>query len=147
MELLEGETLRGKLDAGPIAQKQAVDYALQVAKGLSAAHEKGIVHRDLKPENLFVSKDGHVKILDFGLAKKVEAVAPGGADERADGVGPHGARDGDGDDGLHVARAGAGAARRSPLGHLLLRGDPVRDALREEGVQAGHERATRWRRS
>ena len=75
MELLEGETLRGKLDAGPIAQKQAVDYALQVARGLSAAHEKGIVHRDLKPENLFVSKDGHVKILDFGLAKKVEAVA------------------------------------------------------------------------
>ena len=76
MELLEGETLRGKLDSGPIAQKQAVDYALQVAKGLSAAHEKGIVHRDLKPENLFVSKDGHVKILDFGLAKRVEAVSP-----------------------------------------------------------------------
>jgi serine/threonine protein kinase/tetratricopeptide (TPR) repeat protein len=76
MELLEGETLRGKLDSGSISQKQAVDYALQVAKGLSAAHEKGIVHRDLKPENLFVSKDGHVKILDFGLAKKVEAVAP-----------------------------------------------------------------------
>jgi TolB-like protein/tetratricopeptide (TPR) repeat protein len=77
MELLEGETLRGKIDAGPIAQKQAVDYALQVANGLSAAHEKGIVHRDLKPENLFVSKDGHLKILDFGLAKKVEAVTPG----------------------------------------------------------------------
>src|ERR1700736_176297 len=77
MELLEGETLRGRLDAGPITQKQAVDYALQVAKGLSAAHEKGIVHRDLKPENLFVSRDGHVKILDFGLAKRVEPVAPG----------------------------------------------------------------------
>ena len=75
MELLEGETLRGKLDAGPIPQKQAVDYGLQVAKGLSAAHEKGIVHRDLKPENLIVTKDGHLKILDFGLAKKVEAVA------------------------------------------------------------------------
>ena len=77
MELLEGETLRGKLDAGPIPQKQAMDYALQIAKGLSAAHEKGIVHRDLKPENLFVNKDGHVKILDFGLAKHVEAIAQG----------------------------------------------------------------------
>jgi TolB-like protein/Tfp pilus assembly protein PilF len=76
MELLEGETLRGKLDAGPIPLKQAVDYALQVAKGLSAAHEKGIVHRDLKPENLFVSRDGHLKILDFGLAKKLETVSP-----------------------------------------------------------------------
>ncbi len=74
-ELLEGETLRGKLDTGPIAQKQAIDYALQVARGLSAAHEKGIVHRDLKPENLFVARDGHLKILDFGLAKKVEAIS------------------------------------------------------------------------
>ncbi len=77
MELLEGETLRGKLDAGPISQKQAVDYTLQIAKGLAAAHERAIVHRDLKPENLFVSRDGHLKILDFGLAKRVEAVAPG----------------------------------------------------------------------
>ncbi|HLN59346.1 MAG TPA: serine/threonine-protein kinase, partial [Thermoanaerobaculia bacterium] len=77
MELLEGETLRGKLDAGPVQQKQAVDYALQIARGLSTAHEKGVVHRDLKPENLFVTRDGHVKILDFGLAKRVEAVAPG----------------------------------------------------------------------
>ncbi|HEX7252506.1 MAG TPA: protein kinase [Thermoanaerobaculia bacterium] len=73
MELLEGQTLRGKLDAGPVSQKQAVDYGLQIAKGLSAAHERGIVHRDLKPENVFVTKDGHVKILDFGLAKRVEA--------------------------------------------------------------------------
>jgi serine/threonine protein kinase/tetratricopeptide (TPR) repeat protein len=76
-ELLEGETLRGKLDAGPISQKQAVDYALQVAKGLSAAHERGVVHRDLKPENLFVTRDGHLKIVDFGLAKRVETVDPG----------------------------------------------------------------------
>ena len=71
-ELLEGETLRGMVDAGPISQRQAIDYGLQIAKGLSAAHERGIVHRDLKPENVFVTKDGHVKILDFGLAKKVE---------------------------------------------------------------------------
>jgi serine/threonine protein kinase/tetratricopeptide (TPR) repeat protein len=77
MELLEGETLRGKLNAGPILQKEAVDYALQVAKGLSAAHERGVVHRDLKPENLFVTKYGHLKILDFGLAKKIDPVAPG----------------------------------------------------------------------
>jgi serine/threonine protein kinase len=72
MELLEGETLRGKLDAGPLSRKQSVDYALQIVGGLSAAHEKGIVHRDLKPENLFVSTDGHLKILDFGLAKRTE---------------------------------------------------------------------------
>ncbi len=75
MELLEGETLRGKLDSGPFSQKQTVDYALQIARGLSAAHEKGIVHRDLKPENLFVAKRGHLKILDFGLAKRAEPVA------------------------------------------------------------------------
>jgi TolB-like protein len=75
-ELLEGETLRGKLDSGPISQKQAVDYALQIVKGLSAAHEKGVVHRDLKPENLFVTRDGHVKILDFGLVKRIEVSRP-----------------------------------------------------------------------
>ena len=79
MELLEGETLRGKIDAGPVSQRQAVDWTLQIAKGLSAAHEKGVVHRDLKPENVFVTKDGHVKILDFGLAKRVETASP--ADE------------------------------------------------------------------
>ena len=78
MELLEGETLRGKLDAGPIAQRLAVDYAIQVARGLSVAHEKGVVHRDLKPENHFVTRAGHVKILDFGLAKRGMAAVPGG---------------------------------------------------------------------
>ena len=77
MELLEGETLRERLDAGAIPPKQAADYALQIAKGLSAAHEKGIVHRDLKPENLIVSNDGHLKILDFGLAKRAAESKPG----------------------------------------------------------------------
>ena len=72
-ELLEGETLRGKLDGSTVTQRQAVDWCLQIAKGLSAAHGKGVVHRDLKPDNVFVSSDGHVKILDFGLAKRVDA--------------------------------------------------------------------------
>src|SRR5262245_26132539 len=68
-ELLEGETLRSILAGGKLSQRRAVDYSLQIAHGLAAAHEKGIVHRDLKPENVFVTKDGRVKILDFGLAK------------------------------------------------------------------------------
>ncbi|HEX4439084.1 MAG TPA: protein kinase [Thermoanaerobaculia bacterium] len=75
-ELLEGDTLRGRLDAGTVAQRQALDWSLQIAKGLSAAHSKGVVHRDLKPENVFVTNDGHVKILDFGLAKRVDEVQP-----------------------------------------------------------------------
>lgn len=74
-ELLEGETLRSRLAAGPLPTRKALDYAIQIARGLAAAHEKGIVHRDLKPENLFVTKDGRVKILDFGLAKLREPEA------------------------------------------------------------------------
>src|SRR6266508_419297 len=66
MELLEGETLRGKLTNGALPARKAADYAAQVARGLAAAHERGVVHRDLKPENLFVTKDDYIKILDFG---------------------------------------------------------------------------------
>ncbi len=68
-ELLEGETLRDRTRSGAIPVRKTIDYAQQIARGLAAAHAKGIVHRDLKPENLFITKDGHVKILDFGLAK------------------------------------------------------------------------------
>ena len=74
-ELLEGETLREEMARGPIAVRKVSEYGAQIARGLAAAHEKGIVHRDLKPENLFITRDGRVKILDFGLAKLTEPQA------------------------------------------------------------------------
>ncbi len=75
-ELLEGETLATKLEHGPLPQRKAVDYGLQIAQGLSAAHEKGIMHRDLKPGNLFITKEGRLKLLDFGLAKLTQQEVP-----------------------------------------------------------------------
>ena len=81
MELLEGETLRERLAAGPLPVRKAVDAAVQMARGLAAAHDKGLVHRDVKPENVFLTHDGQVKILDFGLAKT--AATGSGATETA----------------------------------------------------------------
>src|ERR1700733_5496029 len=84
-ELLVGETLRQLLERGPLAVRKAIDCGVQIAHGLAAAHDKGIVHRDLKPENLFVTKEGRIKILDFGLAKLKQQPD---ANEDADCVGP-----------------------------------------------------------
>jgi serine/threonine-protein kinase len=75
-ELLEGESLRSRLKRGALAPLQAIDYVRQTAQGLAAAHDKGIVHRDIKPDNLFITDDGRVKILDFGIAKLTQ---PGAA--------------------------------------------------------------------
>src|SRR5262245_20083202 len=85
-ELLEGETLRDRLRQGKLPVQKAIDWAAAIARGLAATHEKQVVHRDLKPDNVFLTTDGRVKILDFGLAKAVAPSMPGSADETAAAV-------------------------------------------------------------
>ena len=168
-ELLEGQTLRRRLEPGPLPARKVVDYGVQICRGLAAAHERGVVHRDLKPENLFLTAGGQVKILDFGLAKLSEPADRGrsarGADEST-AVTAGGPRSGDGR--LHVPGAGRGqrADARSDLfalgailyemlsGRRAFRGDTAADTLarscaairprsRRSGVPPGLERVVR----
>ena len=83
MELLEGQTLRARLEDGALPRRKAVDIAAQIARGLAAAHDKQIAHRDLKPENIFITSDGSVKILDFGLARQTGTLSLAAAADSA----------------------------------------------------------------
>jgi serine/threonine protein kinase len=113
-ELLDGETLRARLAAGPLTARKSADVAMQVARGLAAAHDRGIVHRDLKPENMVLLRDGLVKILDFGLAK--QSAAGGGEQETIAGT----------DAGTVSAtwRRSRCAAKRRARGRICLRSAP-----------------------
>jgi Tol biopolymer transport system component len=86
-ELLDGEPLRAKLEHGALPVRKATEYALQIVHGIAAAHQKGVVHRDLKPENIYVTNDGRVKILDFGLAKVTGPTADGSLLQTHSGLG------------------------------------------------------------
>lgn len=101
-ELLEGETLRDRMRPGALAIRKSVEYAIGIARGLAAAHERGIVHRDLTPDNVFITRDGRVKILDFGLAR-YEASAPSGDEATSPHLTP---KDSDGESGAIMGTVG-----------------------------------------
>ena len=137
MELLQGETLRELASRRAPTQRQVLGWAVQAAQGLEAAHAKGIVHRDLKPENVFVTTEGRVKVLDFGLAKQADRAD--GGERRGHRVVAHGRGAGGGHRRLHVAGAGAGPRGGPADGRLLVRGAAVRAAGRAAPVPAGDD--------
>jgi len=123
-ELLEGESLREHIQRSGIPQRKAIQFAIQIATGLAAAHDERIIHRDLKPENLFVTSDGRVKILDFGLAKQTAV------NESVDDKTLTSFRD----RRVHVTRAGARKDNRFAQRHFQFWGDFVRDVFGEASI-------------
>ena len=138
MEYVDGTTLSGLLRQGPLPIKQAVRLAIEIAEAVDFAHKRGIIHRDLKPSNVMIAADGHVKVMDFGVAKYIEL----GADDAT--VTMTATRRDLGDDGVHVARAAARAAGRCAIGCVRLWPSAVRDDQRRRIRSCGRRRFRRW---